>query len=184
MRQKCSGVFGFEVVGEHRLVAGISGAYSIPHSRLNGLNERALAREGYLVLTRSPQIGVDLFVKQRGALFVFAQGHPEYDDDSLAREYRRDMARFLRGERPAPPALPENYYNASATAALRDFAQRATRAPTPDLIAEFPTVGAMGPGDAPWRASGARLYANWIRLIADRKFARMAQTFAGKRLGG
>ena len=185
MPAKCSGVFPLEIVGEHRLVAGMSGNYLVPHSRLNGLSERALAREGYFVLTRSPQIGVDLFVKQRGALFIFVQGHPEYDDDSLAREYRRDMARFLRGERPVPPALPENYYSAAATAALQAFARRAMSAPSPDLIAEFPTVGAMGPGDAPWRASGERLYANWIRLIADRKFARLAQTtFAGKRIGG
>ena len=182
---KCSGVFPFEVVGEHRLVAGLGGAYRVPHSRWNGLSERALAREGYFVLTRSEAVGVDLFVKQRGALFIFVQGHPEYDDDSLAREYRRDMARFLRGERQAPPALPENYYSASASAALQAFARRAANEPTPDLVADFPTIGAMGPGDAPWRASGERLYGEWIRLIADRKSARMAQaTFAAKRLGG
>jgi len=185
MPTKCSGVFGFEIVGDHRLVAGLSAGYRAPHSRLNGLNERALTREGYFVLTRSEEVGVDLFVKDRGCLMVFVQGHPEYDDDTLAREYRRDIARFLRGERAAAPATPQNYYSDSAITALRAFAARAGREPSPELIADFPTIGGLGPGDAPWRKPGEQLYRNWVRLIADRKAARLAQTtFAAKRWGG
>ena len=182
---KRSGVFGFEIVGEHRLVAGMSGNYLAPHSRFNGLNERALSREGYFVLTRSDAVGVDIFVKDRGCFLVFVQGHPEYDDDSLAREYRRDVARFLRGERDNPPDLPEHYYCAAAAAALRAHAARAAREPSPDLVADFPTIGGLGPGNTPWRKPGEQLYRNWVRLIADRKAARLAQTtFAVKRWGG
>ena len=72
----------------------------------------------------------------------------------------------LARERPAPPALPENYYSASA-AALQAFARRAANESTPNLVAAFPTIGAMEPGDAPWRPSGERLYRGWIRLIAN-----------------
>ncbi len=68
---------------------------------------RRTRRKGYLTLTRAPGAGVDMFVKEWLALQVFLQGHPEYDADTLAREYRRDVGRFLAGERadaPAPPA--------------------------------------------------------------------------------
>jgi homoserine O-succinyltransferase/O-acetyltransferase len=185
MPEKCSGVFGFEIVGDHRLVWGLDAKYAAPHSRLNGLDERALRRDGYFILTRSDEAGVDVFVKDRSCLFVFVQGHPEYDDDSLAREFRRDVARFLRGERAAPPALPANYYSGSAGAALLDFCARARRDPRPALMDEFPTIGAPGPGDARWRKSGVQLYRNWIRLIAERKAARLAQAaFAARRSGG
>ena len=42
------------------------------------------------MLSRSPVAGADLFIKQRKSLFVFLQGHPEYDPGSLLREYQRD----------------------------------------------------------------------------------------------
>ena len=38
------------------------------------------------------------------SLFVFLQGHPEYDPTTLLREYRRDVGRFLRRERDGYPA--------------------------------------------------------------------------------
>ena len=38
-----------------------------------------------------------------GSQFVFLQGHPEYDANSLAREYRRDMDRYMRGETEREP---------------------------------------------------------------------------------
>jgi homoserine O-succinyltransferase len=58
----------------------------MPHSRWNEIPEEALLACGYRVLTRSEDAGVDAFVKQRNSLFVFFQGHPEYDaDDAAAR---------------------------------------------------------------------------------------------------
>jgi homoserine O-succinyltransferase/O-acetyltransferase len=185
MPAKCSGVFGLDVVGEHPLVAGLGPHYRVPHSRLNGLDAGALERAGYRVLTRSSEVGVDVFVRDRGGLMAFVQGHPEYDDDSLAREHRRDMGRYLRGERQHPPASPQHYYCAAAATALEAFAARVSEAPSPDLVAEFPTIDALGPGEAPWRRSGIQLYKNWVRLVADRKTARLARTnFAARRLGG
>jgi homoserine O-succinyltransferase len=182
---KRSGVFAFEIVSEHRLVAGMGARYLAPHSRHNGLNDGALTREGYFVLARSDVGEVDLFIKDRGCLMVFVQGHAEYDDDSLAREYRRDIARYLRGERDAAPAPPERYYPACAIAPLQAFAARARLERSPDLMNDFPTLGGLGPSDAPWRKPGAQLYRNWIGVIAERKLARLAPTtFAMRRWGG
>ncbi len=45
--------------------------------------------------------------------FVFLQGHPEYESDSLAREHRRDLGRYLRGETDAKPPTPKGYSQAA-----------------------------------------------------------------------
>ena len=47
-------------------------------------------------LTRSDEAGVGLFAKTQGSLFFFVQGHPEYEAETLLREYRRDIGRYLR----------------------------------------------------------------------------------------
>jgi homoserine O-succinyltransferase len=65
--------------------------------------------------------GVDTFVRERRSLFLFFQGHPEYDADTLPREYRRDVARFLRGERDSYPDLPKEYFDPITTDMLNAF---------------------------------------------------------------
>ena len=91
---KRSGVFPVASTREHALLAGGGPFRNVPHSRLNDLEAADLAAHGYVVLTQSASAGVDMFVKQWGSLFVYLQGHPEYDAAALAREYRRDIARF------------------------------------------------------------------------------------------
>jgi homoserine O-succinyltransferase len=88
---KLPGVFEAEAVASHELVEGFGARTSIPHSRYNGLDEGELAAKGYVMLTRSREGGVDMFVLEEESLSVFLQGHPEYDADTLAREYRRDV---------------------------------------------------------------------------------------------
>ena len=101
--------------------------------------ERALASCGYQILTRSAAAGVDTFAKQDGSLFLFFQGHPEYDADTLLREYRRDVARFLGGEREHYPAVPLGYFSDEATALAGDFRARALAdRRCSDLMADFP----------------------------------------------
>ncbi len=98
------------------------------------LQRLAGRRAGCPAATKSspapPTAGVDAFAKQDGSFFLFFQGHPEYDADTLFREYRRDVARFLGGEREAYPALPQNYFDDVATALAEAFADRAMRRPT------------------------------------------------------
>ena len=88
-----------------------AGRLPMPHSRWNEIPEDALLACGYRVLTRSEDAGVDAFVKQRKSLFVFFQGHPEYDAMTLLLEYRRDIGRFLRGERETYPPMPQGYFD-------------------------------------------------------------------------
>lgn len=111
LSDKRFGVFECVKAGKHPLTSGLPGRLWIPHSRWNDLPEAALSACGYRVLTRSDQAGVDLFIKQRNSLFVFLQGHPEYEAETLLLEHRRDVRRFQSGESawcPAPFAASES----------------------------------------------------------------------------
>jgi homoserine O-succinyltransferase len=182
--EKCSGVFTFETMARHKLVSGLGGDVTTPHSRRNGLNPDDLDRRDYQMLTLDPQIGVDVFVKQRQSLLVFLQGHPEYEDDSLAREYRRDMNRFLRGEQDDLPSIPTDYFPASIERPLAAFAERAWLDPRPELMSAFPDAGAFGAGKAPWRKSAVQLYSNWLDIVAERKAALLNEAPMAVRWGG
>src|SRR6185437_5621424 len=85
------GIFNCEQVAPHPLLAGTSGTIHVPHSRWNGLCARQLAGEGYRALTRCDDGAVNTVVKHDRALFVFFQGHPEYESETLMGEYRRDI---------------------------------------------------------------------------------------------
>jgi homoserine O-succinyltransferase len=84
--EKCTGVFASAAETTHPLVGKQGRMRRVPHSRYNGLLRSELEQAGYVILTSSPGCGVDSFVKSFGSQFVFLQGHPEYDANSLARE--------------------------------------------------------------------------------------------------
>ena len=99
LQGKLHGLFDCERRNDHPLTASMPGQYAAPHSRLNELALEELAAKGYQVLTGSARAGADLFVRDGESLFVFFQGHPEYDARSLLAEYHRDIVRFIKGER-------------------------------------------------------------------------------------
>ena len=170
---KCSGVFATGLVARHEMVEGFSPANSTPHSRWNGLDEDELAAKGYLTLTRSDRAGVDMFVKEGLSLQVFLQGHPEYDADTLAREYRRDLLRFLRGAASAPPQIPHDYFPPPLAELLAASAARA------DPGANFPPQ-ALAMTSASWRGTSVRLFRNWLAAVARRKAALSAPSSAAR----
>jgi homoserine O-succinyltransferase/O-acetyltransferase len=166
---KLSGVFAAQVVGRHPLVDRLSLDLSTPHSRLNGLDETVLTDKGYVTLVRSDEAGVDIFIKDEASLLIFVQGHPEYDGDSLAREFRRDLARYLRRERETPPGLPVRYFSAGELAEVKALMERARRERRPELAACFPLAALEKATDGAWRPDSLCLYRNWLGLIAERK---------------
>jgi len=161
---KCFGVFDCVVAGDHPLTAGLD-RVPVPHSRWNELREDELRSCGYDVLTRAPQAGVDMFARQGRSLFVFLQGHPEYDALGLFGEYRRDFGRFLRGERDACPNLPLGYFDAAATERLAALRARALVDRREELLAELPVVALEQSLRARWRQAAERLYANWLTQV-------------------
>ncbi|MDR3421887.1 MAG: homoserine O-succinyltransferase [Xanthobacteraceae bacterium] len=170
LAEKLFGVFDYETVADHPLTAGVTRP-CVPHSRFNDLPATALAASGYRLLSRSATAGVDAFAREErgGSLFVFFQGHPEYDTNSLAREYRRDVGRYLRGERVHYPAAPQGYLSAEAAALAEVFRIRAIGPRRPDLIADFPMAAIEAGLDSSWRRFAVGVYRNWIDDLQRRK---------------
>ena len=170
LERKLSGVFTFERDRANPLLSEAPTSVRTPHSRMNGLAEEDLVARGYDVLTRSSEAGVDAFVREGQSLFLFLQGHPEYEVDSLAREYRRDVTRFLAGEAAAPQP-PSGYFNTGAEEALRALSARLPGSRDPAWAAEFDDVIKSATFRSSWRPHAVRLFANWLAEIGRRKLA-------------
>jgi homoserine O-succinyltransferase/O-acetyltransferase len=163
------GLFDCTKVADHRLMDAVPSRLRIAHSRWNELPEDGLRSRGYTILTHSPEAGVDMFAKQGKSLALFFQGHPEYDERALLREYRRDVGRYLRGERESYPAMPHGYFDRNAERVLAAFRARALADRRADLIAGFPSTAAEAgvmPGN---NAAATRVYANWLDHLASQR---------------
>jgi homoserine O-succinyltransferase/O-acetyltransferase len=169
--EKLSGIFDCTRAEDHAILARVSSRWRVPHSRYNGLPEEALVCSGYHLLSRSLDAGVDIFVKQRKSLFIFFQGHPEYDPAALLREYRRDGRNFLDGKRAKFPEMPRNYFDNETRIALSEFRERALRNPGIDLLSSFPAVAEEKLVHA-WRETATQIYANWLLYLADERTRR------------
>jgi homoserine O-succinyltransferase len=166
--KKLSGIFDCTAVQNHGLMIGAPSHWCVPHSRYNGLPEEALVRHGYHLLSRSSEVGADIFIKQERSLFVLFQGHPEYDAGVLLREYRRDIRRFLQGERHDYPEMPQNYFDKHTIQLLEEFREQAVRQPNLELLPSFPAVPERKLGYS-WGNFAVQIYTNWLAYLVGRK---------------
>ena len=163
------GVFEYHIA-DHALTKGADRKIRIPHSRWNEVKKDALVAHGYEVLTSSTESGADLFVKKRNqCLFVHFQGHPEYGSRTLLKEYRRDVKRYIRGERETYPTMPKGYFDADAARILAKFQEKVLAHRHETLIREFPEAAVAESLEHTWRAPAVCLYSNWLRYVASRK---------------
>lgn len=162
LAQKACGVFTCAPTGRHALTDGLEAAWPIPHSRWNALAEADLTARGYQIVTRGEAAGACVFVRTTSPHFLFCQGHPEYDADSLALEHRRDFRAWLRGEAAAPPPVPPGTFDAAAERRLARLAAHAFEVPWPKLMARWPSGVASAPAAAEWRTFAIGLYRNWL----------------------
>jgi len=164
------GVFEFPQAANHELMHGVRGSIRFPHSRWNEVRADALESCGYTLLTQSAEAGVDCFVKRKKkSLFVHFQGHPEYQAETLFKEYRRDVRRFLRQERETYPTAPVGYFGQEATEVLVAFQQKAMASRNEEVMGDFPEKQLTGSLRDLWRASAAGFYRNWLQMIAEKK---------------
>lgn len=105
LEKKLFGVFETELTDRRdKLLRGFDDTFVVPMSRHTQVDEKAVANcEDLIVLARSEETGIALARSQDGRR-VFATGHSEYDRDTLAREYFRDVERGL------PIEMPKNYF--------------------------------------------------------------------------
>jgi homoserine O-succinyltransferase len=189
LSDKRFGVFACDRLSDHQITAGVPPLLPMPHSRWNDLPEDALVECGYRVLTRSKAAGVDSFAKQSRSLFLFFQGHPEYEAITLMLEYRRDVGRYLRGERDTYPPLPHDYFDGDTVKALLALQGRGVADRREDVLADFPAGLASKRVASTWRAAAVRIYRNWLLYICAQKErrlrerARRQQAFTGEAPG-
>jgi homoserine O-succinyltransferase len=181
LREKCFGVLNCTQASDHRLTANSPSDLQVPHSRWNDLGESDLTDCGYRMLTRTQDGGVDAFVKQRKSLFVFMQGHPEYEANTLLLEYRRDIGQYLRRESEVYPQLPRGYFEQNVVDALSVLRDRAMADRSEELLADFPLGLLENRVKNNWLSTGARLYGNWLRGLGAQKQKRARQANSATR---
>jgi len=103
--EKLSGVYEHTVEDPNFILfRGFDDQFSVPHSRNTTVDRADIeAVPGLKVLAASDEAGV-YAVKNAGCSQVFLMGHAEYDHDTLAKEYRRDVGVGLN------PKVPRNYF--------------------------------------------------------------------------
>jgi homoserine O-succinyltransferase len=164
---KLFGTFASTKVAEHFLLAELpTDIWCAPHSRWNDLPEAALMACGYQVIARSPGAGVDMFIKHVSrSLFVFMQSHLEYDARALMREYRRDVLRYLTGERDLYPELPEGYFDPATEWELELLREDAMRTRTPDIMPIMQQAIGRANLTGAWRPKAIQFYRNWLAAL-------------------
>jgi homoserine O-succinyltransferase len=174
---KLHGLFQVVKQGKHPLMADTEVSWDVPHSRWNDLPIAMLRENGYRVLTSAVDAGADLFVKTCGnSLFVFFQGHPEYDGRALMREYRRDVLRFLNRERDDYPQLPARYFDRRLEQQLHSLRERALTNNNPDVgMVDFQVMVGKASLEATWKQTAVQLYRNWFNVMTDLRAKHLAQ---------
>ena len=103
--KKFSGIFTHEtLMPSHPLTRGFDEVFKAPHSRFSGVLEKDIKLNPALdLLATSSKVGPYLIASKKNRE-VFVLGHPEYDFDTLSKEYFRDVDKGLF------PNVPENYF--------------------------------------------------------------------------
>jgi len=166
---KLWGVYPHRIVHtEHPLLRDINTRFDVPHSRFNAIYREQLERAGLTILIESEEAGVHMAVSPDQFGILYFQGHPEYDTNSLLKEYKREVARFAAGERQDYPPHPENYFGDEAASIAERHMQAVIAALEKDRdVPAFPE-GKLAPLlDNTWRDTAKSIVNNWLGLVYE-----------------
>ena len=150
----------------HPLMHEVDTRFNAPHSRWNEVRRDELEAAGLHILADSDVAGVHLAVSPDQFRIVYFQGHPEYDQNSLLKEYKRETMRFLEGEIDAPPPYPEHYFSADSITVAETYLRRALRAKANgERPPDFPESEFEPSLDNTWGDTGRALFNNWLGLV-------------------
>jgi homoserine O-succinyltransferase len=176
--EKLTGIFECEKASGHPMLKNMPKRWAVPHSRYNNLNPAELTAAGYEILSGSPSVGADSFIKQHGnSEFLFLQGHLEYAPEMLLSEYCRDLKRFTLGQSAICPKLPANYIGETALeaiAALQMSIQSSLDAPPSAALLDAVTAKL----NFDWQAPARQVFTSWLGYIAAQKSARFSAQLA------
>ncbi len=105
LKEKMSGVFLHTMVDSRvRLFRGFDDVFYAPHSRNTEVRAEDIAKVDKLrIMSTSEEAGVYVVGTEDNTQF-FVMGHSEYDVDTLAKEYKRDLDKGLN------PEIPKHYF--------------------------------------------------------------------------
>lgn len=150
----------------HPLLRDINTRFDVPHSRYNDISRAQLESAGLTILAESTEGGVHMAASPDQFRVFYMQGHPEYDANSLLKEYRRELFRYANRERDKPPPLPENYFSGEAdrcALAALDLAARAREAGE-DYVDTL-EADVQGLLDNTWGDTAKAIINNWLGLV-------------------
>jgi homoserine O-succinyltransferase len=150
----------------HPLLREINTRFDVPHSRYNEISRSQLEKAGLTVLAESEDGGVHMAVSPDQFRMIYFQGHPEFDSNSLLKEYKREVLRFVHGEVDEPPPFPENYFSAKAAGLAGRFVEQAKQA----AAAGQPVPGNLEEDlkqdlDNTWGDTAKAIINNWLGLV-------------------
>ena len=150
----------------HPLLRDINTRFDVPHSRYNGISRQELENAGLTVLVESETGGVHMAVSKDQFRMIYFQGHPEYDRNSLLKEYKREVLRYLAGELPSPPPFPEHYFSADAKRIAVQYIEQARNAQAGnEPLPALPEAKIEAMLDNTWGDTAKAMVNNWLGLV-------------------
>jgi homoserine O-succinyltransferase len=158
--EKRWGVYSHRVCElDHPLIRDINTRFDAPHSRYNDISRAQLEAAGLRILAESEEGGVHLATSPDQVRVIYFQGHPEYDRNSLLKEYKRELRRYDAGALDARPPYPENYFSAAA----RELIERAM---SDDSKSVHTLADDLEPYlDNTWGDTAKAIVNNWLGIV-------------------
>lgn len=105
LKQKMFGIFPHRAEVENSLILrGFDDVFYVPHSRNTEVRREDIEKENQLIILTSSELsGVHIIANKNGRQY-FITGHSEYDRDTIASEYFRDVKKGIDIQ------LPYNYF--------------------------------------------------------------------------
>ncbi|TNE50211.1 MAG: homoserine O-succinyltransferase [Deltaproteobacteria bacterium] len=165
--QKRWGVYSHTIhQPNHPLLRDINTRFDVPHSRHNAITSDQFLEAGLTILVESDEGGVHIAVSPDQFRMIYFQAHPEYDSNSLLKEYKREVTRYIHGARDDYPPHPEHYFFAQAANVADEYQHQVQsalekgQAPPP-----FPENELERLVDNTWGDTGKAIVNNWLGLV-------------------
>jgi len=167
LTQKRWGVYSNRTVQPgHPLLRGINTRFDVPHSRHNEISRQQFEYAGLTVLVDSDEGGVHMAVSPDQFRRIYFQGHPEYDLNSLFKEYKREVMRYVAGVLDAPPPFPEHYFSKETVKLVEQFVAQAMQAQASGTILSDELEGKIEALlDNTWGDTAKAMVNNWLGLV-------------------
>ena len=105
MSEKLSGVFEHRLMDDrHPLVRGFDEVFMMPHSRHTEIDAAAVRNHPQLQILADSELAGPTIISAHNGRQIFITGHCEYDLNTLANEYYRDVHKGLH------PRIPYHYF--------------------------------------------------------------------------